>query len=103
MEGVARRAGTSKPVAYRRWSSKVEILRPCVSSRLPRAEPVPDTGTLRGDIVALVTLAHGRMRLIGQTAMLGMLAAVSADPEARELLVTTLVSELTNLLEQAVW
>jgi AcrR family transcriptional regulator len=103
MEGVARRAGTSKPVVYRRWSSKVEILLSCVSSRLPRAETVPDTGTLRGDIVALVTLAHGRMRLIGQTAMLGMLADVSADPEARELLVTTLVSELTNLLEQAVW
>lgn len=103
MEGVAKRAGTSKPVVYRRWSSKVEILLSCVSSRLPRAETVPDTGTLRGDIVALVTLAHERMRLIGQTAMLGMLADVSANPEARELLVTTLVSELTSLLEQAVW
>jgi AcrR family transcriptional regulator len=103
MEGVARRAGTSKPVVYRRWSSKVEILIACVASRLPKAETVPDTGSLRGDTVALVTLAHRRMRMIGQTAMLGMLADVSADPEARQILVSTLVSELTTLLEKAVW
>jgi AcrR family transcriptional regulator len=103
MEGVARRAGTSKPVVYRRWSSKVEILIACVASRLPKAETVPDTGSLRGDTVALVTLAHRRMRLIGHTAMLGMLADVSADPEARQILVSTLVSELTTLLEKAVW
>ncbi|GAA2130051.1 TetR family transcriptional regulator [Glycomyces algeriensis] len=103
MEGVARRAGTSKPVVYRRWSSKVEILIACVASRLPEAETVPDTGSLRGDTVALVTLAHRRMRMIGQTAMLGMLADVSADPEARQILVSTLVSELTTLLEKAVW
>ncbi|MEU5157402.1 TetR/AcrR family transcriptional regulator [Glycomyces sp. NPDC021274] len=103
MEGVAKRAGTSKPVVYRRWSSKVEILIACVSSRLPQAETVPDTGTLRGDIVALVTLAHRRMRQIGQTAMLGMLADVGANPELRSILVTNLVSELTSLLERAVW
>lgn len=103
MEGVAKRAGTSKPVVYRRWSSRVEILIACVSSRLPKAEAVPDTGSLRGDTVALVTLAHQRMRLLGQTAMLGMLADVSADPELRKVLVATLVNELTSLLEKAVW
>lgn len=103
MEGLAKRAGTSKPVLYRRWSSRVEIFIACVAERLPKAETVPDTGSLRGDIVALVTLAHRRMKLIGQTAMLGMLTDVSADPEARELLVSTLVKELTNLLEQSVY
>ncbi|MDA1361056.1 TetR/AcrR family transcriptional regulator [Glycomyces luteolus] len=103
MEGVAKRAGTSKPVVYRRWPNRVEILIACVADRLPKAETVPDTGSLRGDTVALITLAHRRMQLVGQTAMLGMLADVSADPEARELLVATLVKELTNLLEEAVY
>ncbi|WP_205328009.1 TetR/AcrR family transcriptional regulator [Glycomyces sp. YM15] len=103
MEGVARRAGTSKPVVYRRWSSRMEILVACIANRLPQAETVPDTASLRGDTVALITLAHRRMQMVGQTAMLGMLTDVSADPEARELLLGRLVNELTNLLERAVY
>lgn len=103
MEGVAKRAGTSKPVVYRRWPNRVQLLIACVASRLPRAETVPDTGSIRGDIVALVTVAHRRMRLVGQTAMLGMLTDVSADPEVRKVLVGSLVSELTNLLDRAVY
>jgi len=103
MEGVAKRAGTSKPVVYRRWPSRVHILIACVASRLPQAETVPDTGSIRGDIVALVTVAHRRMRMVGQTAMLGMLTDVSTDPEVREILVASLVSELSNLLYRAVY
>ncbi|RRS00077.1 TetR/AcrR family transcriptional regulator [Glycomyces terrestris] len=103
MEGVAKRAGTSKPVVYRRWSSRVEILIACVANRLPPVETVPDTGALRTDLVEVLTLAYGRMKMIGQTAMLGMLTDVSADPDARERLLISLVKELTNLLDRSVY
>jgi AcrR family transcriptional regulator len=103
MEGVAKRAGTSKPVLYRRWSNRMEILLACVASRLPKAETVPDTGTLRGDILALITLAHDRMSLIGRTAMLGILAEISAYPEAHGPLLAKLVNEITSLLDKAVY
>lgn len=103
MEGVAKRAGTSKPVLYRRWSSRVEMMIACAASRVPRADSVPDSGTLRGDTIALLTLAHERMRMVGQTAMLAMLAEVSADPEARQVLIAGLVNELANILGETVY
>ncbi|SDL55164.1 transcriptional regulator, TetR family [Glycomyces sambucus] len=103
MEGVAKRAGTSKPVLYRRWPGKVQILTACIASRLPRASAAPDTGSLRGDTIALLTLAHERMRMIGQSAMLGMLAEVSSDPEAHRQLLAGLVNELTGLLTKTVY
>ncbi|WP_198667278.1 TetR/AcrR family transcriptional regulator [Glycomyces dulcitolivorans] len=103
MEGVAKRAGTSKPVLYRRWSTKVEMLIACIANRIPQAESVPDTGSLRGDMVALLTVARERMSVIGQTAMLGMLTEVSKDPEAREVLLGGLANELVNMVYQVIY
>ncbi|MDN3240139.1 TetR/AcrR family transcriptional regulator [Glycomyces tritici] len=103
MEGVAKRAGTSKPVLYRRWSSRVEMMIACAANRVPKASMVPETGTLRGDTVALLTLAAERMRMVGQTAMLGMLAEVSADPEARNVLIIGLVNEIAKSLSETVY
>lgn len=103
MEGVAKRAGTSKPVLYRRWSSPVELMIACAASRVPRADSVPDSGTLRGDTIALLTLAHERMRVVGQTALLAMLAEVSRDPEARHVLIAGLVNEIARTLGETVY
>jgi AcrR family transcriptional regulator len=103
MEGVAKRAGTSKPVLYRRWSSRVELMIACAANRVPRADAVPDTGSLRDDTIALLTLALERMRMVGQTAMLGMLAEVSSDPEARNVLIVGLVNEIAKTLSNTVY
>jgi AcrR family transcriptional regulator len=103
MEGVAKRAGTSKPVLYRRWPTRVEMLIACVASRIPQADSMPDTGSLRGDMVTLLTVARERMGMIGQTAMLSMLAEVSTNPEARDILFGGLVTELVNMLYAGVY
>lgn len=52
MEGVANRAGVGKPTVYRRWSTRAQLVfelftRPTVP------EPLPDTGSLRTDLVEL--------------------------------------------------
>ncbi|GAB2622332.1 TetR/AcrR family transcriptional regulator [Streptomyces capparidis] len=54
MEAVAKRAGVGKSAVYRRWPSK-QALAVDAMSRLgvPMAE-VPDTGSLRGDLRALL-------------------------------------------------
>ena len=46
---------------YRRWAGKPELVRAALTHGL-RAEPavVPDTGTLRGDLVALMRRANER-------------------------------------------
>jgi AcrR family transcriptional regulator len=59
IDTVAARAGTSKPVLYRRWKTREDLLRATVRHR-GAADPlaIPDTGTLRGDLLALLTLAN---------------------------------------------
>jgi AcrR family transcriptional regulator len=54
--GVAERAHSSKPVLYRRWRTREELLRATLrrQGETTRRE-VPDTGSLRGDTIAVLT------------------------------------------------
>lgn len=59
MDAVARRARTSKHVLYRRWESTGDLLRAAVRHYGEnRDEFIPDTGTLRGDLIALLKDAN---------------------------------------------
>jgi AcrR family transcriptional regulator len=53
---VAERAQSSKPVLYRRWRTREELLRATLRRRgeTSRSDK-PDTGSLRGDVIALLT------------------------------------------------
>ena len=66
LDGVATRAQTSRPVLYRRWSSRDELL--IAAIRHPDEQhrpPAPDTGTLRGDLIAVLKGANQyRIQLI---------------------------------------
>jgi AcrR family transcriptional regulator len=84
MDSVAKRAGTSKPVLYRRWRTRAEMVVATAKSRLPDAESIPDTGSLRGDGITLLKLMRERMSTIGRLTILGMLAEIAANPEADE-------------------
>lgn len=54
MEAVARRAGVGKSALYRRWPSKVEMTADLMRALSVTATPVSDTGTLAGDVRALL-------------------------------------------------
>ena len=55
LESVAARARTSRAVLYRRWPSKhALVLAALVRALEGTAVPTPDTGSLRGDLVALL-------------------------------------------------
>jgi AcrR family transcriptional regulator len=59
IDTVTARARTSKPVLYRRWKTREDLLRATVRHRGAADPPaLPDTGTLRGDLLALLTLAN---------------------------------------------
>jgi AcrR family transcriptional regulator len=59
IDTVAARAHTSKPVLYRRWKTREDLLRATVRHRADAdSPPSPDTGTLRGDLLALLTHAN---------------------------------------------
>ncbi len=56
MDLVARRAGAGKATIYRRWSSKEALLLDAVAHMKQQQvdlENLPDTGTLRGDLLGL--------------------------------------------------
>ena len=53
MDAVAARAGVGKATIYRRWSGKAPLVLDTVRARGFQLEEVPDTGSLREDLVAL--------------------------------------------------
>ncbi|WP_432926877.1 TetR/AcrR family transcriptional regulator [Microbispora sp. CA-135349] len=55
LEALAKRAGTSTPVLYRRWTDKREIIEAAIAhASATRPVEVPDTGSLRGDLIAIM-------------------------------------------------
>lgn len=56
MESVAARAGTGIAVLYRRWANKDQLVLAALEHyRNSHPADMPDTGTLRGDLVAALT------------------------------------------------
>ncbi|ORW74456.1 TetR/AcrR family transcriptional regulator [Mycobacterium saskatchewanense] len=59
IDAVAVRAGTSRAVLYRRWPNKHELVLDVLAHQARKdAVAVPDTGSLRGDIIALLQQAN---------------------------------------------
>ena len=69
MDMVARRAKSGKATVYRRWASKAELVRDALISMSRRSVELdrpPNTGTLRGDLLALMkpySKEHGERKL----------------------------------------
>jgi AcrR family transcriptional regulator len=62
MEGVATRAKTSRAVLYRRWSNRPELASAAIRRQTKFAAiDIPDTGTLRDDVLALLRHASARV------------------------------------------
>jgi AcrR family transcriptional regulator len=56
IDAVAARAGVSKPTIYRRCpEGKAQLVVQAVLARHDEKPPMPDTGSLRGDLLAMVT------------------------------------------------
>lgn len=55
LEAVAARAGTSRPVLARRWAGRHDLLHATIAHiGATQPSPTPDTGSLRGDLIALM-------------------------------------------------
>ena len=82
MEAVADRAGTSRAVLYRRWRSRAELVIVAMRRQRPMLSgEVPDTGSLRGDVLALLTRVSDRLTELGPETVYGILGDYFADTE----------------------
>ncbi|MET9447175.1 TetR/AcrR family transcriptional regulator [Streptomyces cinerochromogenes] len=62
IEGIARRAGVGKTAVYRRWRSKLHLVLDVVSALAVTGFPVPDTGSLEGDLRLLYEVTSRALR-----------------------------------------
>ncbi|MFF2050279.1 TetR/AcrR family transcriptional regulator [Leifsonia sp. NPDC058194] len=84
-EGVAAEAGTSKGVLYRRWSTKAQMV---VAATANAADETPiiisDTGSLRGDLLALLGAVQSLFSTQDRETVLSLLAQLGS-PEMADL------------------
>ncbi len=103
---VAARAGVGKDTIYRRWSGKPELVYEAVFTTADTAV-LPDTGTLEGDLTAVVgSLVEEFSAPAAAAALPGLLADFAAVPELRATIRTRFLSpakeRLTAVFDRAV-
>jgi AcrR family transcriptional regulator len=82
MDAVAERAGVSKATIYRWWPSKERLALEALLDWATAVSPPRDTGTLRGDLVALVRpwVREIRKRPFGRV-IATLITEAQSDPE----------------------
>ncbi|TQJ18203.1 TetR family transcriptional regulator [Kribbella jejuensis] len=84
MDAVATAAKASKATLYRRWSTKAELVVDAISRAkgCPMPEQV-DTGSLRGDLIAMSCGDGGFMDEVPMSVMAGLFTALQHDAELK--------------------
>jgi AcrR family transcriptional regulator len=83
MDAVATRAKASKATLYRRWRGKPELVVAAIMARKGESV-VPDTGTLRGDLLAAYCGTGGLNDPLARTVLSAVVTAMVRDPEFAE-------------------
>lgn len=90
MDAVAARAGVGKATIYRRWRSKTELV--SASVKLLNADiDLADTGTLRGDYLAIARQAMGAVSTSVSTIAPRLVAEATGEPELHAIFLDELV------------
>jgi AcrR family transcriptional regulator len=85
IEAIAARAGVGKPTIYRRWpGGKRELVIAAVHAKQRAWEPPADTGSLRGDLLALTQRLADHFTARAHLTI-GMIAQIRASEELRQL------------------
>lgn len=109
IDEVAARARAGKATLYRRWPSKAELVIDaiaCLKKGAYDLAALPDTGTLRGDLVAMLkepSIADAQRKM---QVMVGIVSMLSTSPEladvAEEALVAPRRAANRVLIERAI-
>jgi AcrR family transcriptional regulator len=105
VDAVAAAARASKATVYRRWPSKADLVLAAFTEGVRQAAVAPNTGSLRGDLLALGAIVCEQARQHAPTVR-GVLAEVSRNPALSEALQHRFMNErkalLAHVLGQAV-
>jgi AcrR family transcriptional regulator len=82
MEAIARRAGVGKAAIYRRWPTKSALVVTVISTVASIEVDIPDTGSLRGDVRALVAMNAALLRRpMTQRILADLMAETRREPQ----------------------
>ncbi|MFJ5634263.1 TetR/AcrR family transcriptional regulator [Streptomyces goshikiensis] len=82
IEGIARRAGVGKTAVYRRWKSKLHLVLDLVGAFAVDGLPVPATGSLYGDVRALLEfMSHVLRHPVASAVIPDLLVEAARNPE----------------------
>jgi AcrR family transcriptional regulator len=100
VERIAQRAGVQKPAVYRRWANKAELVADAV---LTIAAPLadPDTGTIVGDLTALLNDVAATSRTPAGRAGICIMAEQGTHPDLVEALRTGMMTRRREIFAVA--
>jgi len=100
MDALAERAHASKATIYRHWSCKAEIVATAIRCRAEAdVDVVPDTGTVRGDLLAMLDHACHAMSSEDGALMAAVLWAMRTNADLADLVRTKMVEGKRQLVE----
>jgi AcrR family transcriptional regulator len=98
IEKIAAHAGAGKATIYRRWSGKAELIVDALMSQKGAVPVAPDTGSLRGDLSALIDQSDLEEGRLDSQVMIGLVSALPHDAELRDVFRTQLIEPHTATL-----
>ncbi|MEV6772554.1 TetR/AcrR family transcriptional regulator [Nocardia sp. NPDC051030] len=100
IDAIARAAGVGKQTVYRWWPSKGAVLLEALTERSLREVPMPDSGSLRDDLLAVVesTFLSTQRNPTGP-ALRSLVREAARDPHLAELLRTFTAQRRTAVRE----
>ncbi|MGW2226423.1 TetR/AcrR family transcriptional regulator [Streptomyces formicae] len=106
MDAVAARTRSSKATLYRQWGSKPELIARALRHNKPTSLDEIDTGSLRGDIHAMMARSDDCQMDRDAALMRGLFHAIHGNAELhqalRQLLIEPELDHLNTLLRRAV-
>lgn len=83
IERVAAKAGTSKPVIYRRWPTRARLVYAALRANRPvYSSEAPDTGTVRGDLMVILHRVSEMVDELSPEVIFGLIAELLHESES---------------------
>ena len=102
MDAIATQAKASKATIYRIWQDKPELVADALMEQFSDSSPSPDTGTLRGDLLALMTSACQVTDSEAGEVVAGVMTAAAHDARLAQVVNETMFKAKQTLHDQIV-
>lgn len=102
LDAVAARAHCSKATLYRHWSGKADVVASALAARICGQPALPDTGSLRGDLLAGLSIAVGELVKNDLPVLSAVLTAMQTDGQLAGLVRDQIVDAHEEVTTQCV-